>query len=402
MALDMPQDRKATRARVSKLEHTDSGLFIQWRDGHSSQFPSIWLLSSCSCAACGSSESAVRHIKLTEMPARPVIVDAILDVDTDTVSIDWGEGHMSRYKTDWLRGHCLSPAERKYRRPRPASWGGEIAGNLPYMDYATVAGDDDAHLCFLETLRDAGFVILRDAPKERERTEEVAALVGKLRLTNYGIFELEAKPNPEIVGDMAVPLELHTDEPYRIEPPAITFFHVLAQSNHGGDSTLADGVRIAEILRDRDPDAFELLCRVPARFHRTLREGRAFEYHAPIFARDGDGQIRGIRLLDRGMGPVDAPLKDVEPFYDAVRKLLEIIYAGEARITVKLQPGEMLVFNNQRLMHGRTGFDPSASRRHVRSCHVDLDEFHSRLRVAYRVRNREEAWMVLGCGASSA
>ena len=33
----------------------------------------------------------------------------------------------------------------------------------------------------------------------------------------------------------------------------------------------------------------------------------------------------------------------------------------------------MTVFNNQRLLHNREGFDPARSYRHVRSCHVDLD-----------------------------
>ena len=184
----------------------------------------------------------------------------------------------------------------------------------------------------------------------------------------------------------------------RIEPPAITFFHVLEQSDDGGASTLADGIHIAGLLRQRDPESFELLCTIPARFHRTLKEGRIFENHAPIIARNEQNEVTGIRLLDRGVGPLDATIELVEPFYDALRKLLAIVYAGEGQITVKLASGDMLVFNNQRLMHGRTAFDPSTSHRHVRTCHVDLDEFHSKLRFAYRAQGREEVWMRLGSG----
>ena len=219
-------------------------------------------------------------------------------------------------------------------------------------------------------------------------------------MTNYGIFELESKPDPEIVGDMAGPLELHTDEPYRIEPPAITLFHVIEQSDSGGESRLADGFRLAEILRTRDPQAFEILCTTPARFHRVLREGRAFESRAPVISRNREGEVTGLRLLDRGMAPVDVSPDEVEPFYDALRSFLNIVYSGEARITVKLLAGEMLVFNNQRLMHGREGFETDRGHRHVRSCHVDLDEFHSRLRVAYHAAGRREAWMTLGPGTT--
>lgn len=71
---------------------------------------------------------------------------------------------------------------------------------------------------------------------------------------------------------------------------------------------------------------------------------------------------------------------------------------GRRRDHCQAGSGGMLVFNNQRVMHGRTGFDPSRSHRHVRSRHVDLDEFHSRLRVAYRQRGGAEAWMAFGAG----
>ena len=63
-------------------------------------------------------------------------------------------------------------------------------------------------------------------------------------------------------------------------------------------------------------------------------------------------------------------------------------------IEFKLAPGEVLVFNNQRLMHGRTAFDPSSGKRHIRSCSVDLDEFYSRLRILYALHDDPRQWMI--------
>lgn len=388
---------KQPECTIKQLDNTGTGLTVGWEDGHDSTFPSIWLLHACACEGCGTSETGVRSVRLTDQPDRPDMVS--VEKSSDGIAVDWGDGHVSHFDAVWLRGHCLSEAERRHRKPALVPWGKELANNLPYMDYSKVSSEPDTHLTFLETLRDKGVVLLRDVPVERARTEEIAGLVGKLRLTNYGIFELEAKPNPEIAGDMAVALELHSDEPYRIEMPAITFFHVLKQSDAGGDSIMVDGAWLAETLRQRDPAAFETLASVPARHNRTLKEGRAFDMQAPVIARDDYGQVSGIRINDRGMAPVDCAPEMVEPFYDALRKLLAMMYDGEGRVTVKLQPGEMMVFNNQRLLHGREGFDPARSHRHVRSCHVDLDEFHSRLRVAYRARNQLDAWRNMTSGA---
>ena len=90
---------------------------------------------------------------------------------------------------------------------------------------------------------------------------------------------------------------------------------------------------------------------------------------------DSDGDVTSVRLLDRALAPVDCALDRVEEFYAALRELLHLSYAGDGLIKFQLHAGDMLVFNNQRLMHGRTAFDPASSKRHIRSCHVDLDEF---------------------------
>jgi len=50
------------------------------------------------------------------------------------------------------------------------------------------------------------------------------------------------------------------------------------------------------------------------------------------------------------------------------------------RLTLKLKAGEMVVFDNRRVLHGRDAFDPSTGYRHLHGCYVDRGEFSSRLR----------------------
>ena len=378
------------RYRIDSARIDGDHLCLRWQDGHNSRYPGIWLLEACNCEVCGNSESAVRSLRLVDKPARPVI-EAVRH-DDDSLEVDWDDRHHSRFDLTWLRHRCLSSESYAARQFRPTLWDATIAQQLPYMEYPAICADTNLHHRFLQTLLDTGFVILRGVPAELERTAEIAGLVGKLRMTNYEIYELKTKPNPELVADLSIPLSLHTDEPYRLDPPGITFFHVIQPSGEGGDSTLADSFRLADELKRKYPSAFEILCRVSASFHRDLVEGRRFEYQHPVIQLDRDGAVSAVRLLDRGMAPVDCALDDVEPFYDALRLFLELAQDPAYAIQVRLESGEMLVFNNQRLMHGRTAFDPAAGR-HVRTCHVDLDEFHSRLRVTYRERGDPRQWM---------
>ena len=379
-----------SKYQVASLEVTNNWLNLVWADGHLSQYPGVWLLEACVCARCGDSATAVRHISLHEKPVRPQI--EACSFDNDQLTIDWGDQHHSVYALQWLRDRCLSAEARSERKFQAKPWGREMLASLPYFDYPEVVASPERHLQFLESILDSGFAILRKVPSQRKCTEDITSLVGKLRMTNYGIYELESKPDPEIVGDMAISINLHTDEPYRVDPPGITFFHVIKQADSGGASTLTDSFRLAQDLRERHPDDFKILSRIAARFHRDLIEGRIFEYQRPIIQCDNDGDINGVYLLDRGMAPVDCALDEVEPFYDALRRFLQTVDTDQDAIEFRLQTGEMLVFNNHRLMHGRTAFDPSSGR-HVRSCHVDLDEFHSRLRIEFSERNDPRRWM---------
>jgi gamma-butyrobetaine dioxygenase/trimethyllysine dioxygenase len=300
----------------------------------------------------------------------------------------------------WLRAHCLSETEREYRRLKPKLWDPQTPDLLAYESFERLQ-DRQVRLRFYERLRDYGFAILTDVSCDKEATERVARMVGILRATNYGIYELISQPTPQLVGDTSIALAPHTDEPYRHNPPGITFFHVLAQSMEGGDSTLVDGFHVAEILRAREPEVFRLLSSVPAGFHRVLKEGRAFYATGPVISVDRRGHVQGVRLLDRGTAPFDIAEAEVVDYYEALRVFLDYLYDEKNRLVVKIGAGQMLIFNNQRLLHGRTEFDPATSHRHVRSCNVDLDEFYSSLRVAYRELGREEAYMELPQGAAT-
>ena len=68
-------------------------------------------------------------------------------------------------------------------------------------------------------------------------------------------------------------------------------------------------------------------------------------------------------------------------FYLAYRELMRRLKGPEYKIQLRLEAGEMAVFDNRRVMHGRSEFKPNTGRRHLRGCYVDRSEFQSRLRI---------------------
>lgn len=61
-------------------------------------------------------------------------------------------------------------------------------------------------------------------------------------------------------------------------------------------------------------------------------------------------------------------------------KFVEILH--EESVTFKTKEGDILTFDNLRLVHGRTKYeDNNDNRRHLIGAYLDWDEIYSRLRV---------------------
>jgi len=206
----------------------------------------------------------LRSLRLTDIPRDIAATTAVVDGHVH-LALTWSDGHHALFAPDWLRARCYSSAEREYRRFKPVLWGPELSDTIPRCDYDNVRADETEHLRLLEHLRDYGFVHLCGAPVGPEASQDITDLVGTLRVTNYGSsYDFIAKPTPLVQGDTGTKLEPHTDEPYRYWPPAITFFQVFSASEDGGGaSILVDAFRVAEVLRQRDPDAFRMLSHAP-------------------------------------------------------------------------------------------------------------------------------------------
>lgn len=99
---------------------------------------------------------------------------------------------------------------------------------------------------------------------------------------------------------------------------------------------------------------------------------------------DRDGEVCGIRFHERSLGTLDVDAGDpdlVDACYRALIEFVRRISDPEFQLQRQLVPGEALVFDNQRVLHGRTSFTAEAGRRHLRLCTVDRELVHSNLRL---------------------
>ncbi len=266
--------------------------------------------------------------------------------------------------------------------PTPQSWDAKLA-RLPQADWDTL--DDPAIL--MSVLKDYfvhGFCILQNTPTRKDSLKTLSRRFGYLRETNFGeLFNVETKPAPSDLAYTDVALASHTDNPYRDPVPGIQYLHCLTNNVSGGLSTLVDGMKIAQILREESPDQADRLEQIDVRF-RYQGPSAILEHHGPIIDRDHHGFIRHIRLSSRVDYVPALELETLSLFYAGRRRLYELSNDTAFQIRFPFRPGTLLMMDNYRLLHGRTAFDAQEGHRHLQGCYIDHDGPASLYRMLVR------------------
>lgn len=143
---------------------------------------------------------------------------------------------------------------------------------------------------------------------------------------------------------------------------------------------MVDGFHVAELLRQEDPDAYRLLCEVPVRFENNGGDGgSALVNVAPHFElADGydpeQAPLTAIRFSAKS-GQYAPPLspEKLEAFYSARRRFSELAHEAQNVMALQFKPGDLLIFDNQRLLHARSSIAPTDGERWVQGCYIDRD-----------------------------
>ncbi len=140
---------------------------------------------------------------------------------------------------------------------------------------------------------------------------------------------------------------------------------------------------VAEALRERDPQAFRLLAETPVDF-RFADETTDLVVREPVIHLDANDKVIEVRFNNWIRDSLRLPLEQMQAWYSAYRQYWSILREPAFRLHLKLEAGQMVAFDNRRVMHGRKSFDPTTGRRHLQGCYVDYDMVESALRVTAR------------------
>ncbi|MGY4728306.1 TauD/TfdA family dioxygenase [Burkholderia pyrrocinia] len=375
----------AANAAIAAVAIGDGAVDVEWSDTRRSPFHFDWLRDNCACSAC---VHAVTREQVFEIADAGEDLSALaVHVEADgALHVEWNDGHRSAWSPGWLRAHAYDDASRAERQAAHGRhvWAGDDATAIGVFAWRDVMQDDGALLAWLAALQRTGLTLVEGVPAERGRVDEIARRVGLIRESNFGVlFDVESKPRPDSNAYTSLNLPPHTDLPTRELQPGVQFLHCLANDATGGDSVFLDGFALADALRREHPADFEQLASTPFEFWNKSANSD-YRCSAPVIGLDARGNVTEVRVANFLRGPLDAPAGSVAAVYRAYRRFLALAREPRFRVQRRLRAGDMWAFDNRRVLHARTEFDPSTGRRHLQGCYVDRDELLSRWRVLSR------------------
>eukprot|EP01065_Artemidia_motanka_P026864 TRINITY_DN320_c0_g1_i1.p1 TRINITY_DN320_c0_g1~~TRINITY_DN320_c0_g1_i1.p1 ORF type:complete len:573 (+),score=174.79 TRINITY_DN320_c0_g1_i1:60-1778(+) len=261
-------------------------------------------------------------------------------------------------------------------------WNSRLRALLPEVPHAALSTPEG--LLKISTHLDRyGLVVLKNAPLDEGTVIRVGDAIGSVRTTNYGtLFDVVDKGSQgNNLAQTNLEIKAHTDNPYRDPVPGVQLLHCIkGATTGGGETTFTDGFACAEILRRSNPEAFRVLCEV-AQPYRYVDSGVDLQACVPVFtlSPDGSGRVVRVAFNNRSAAPVRGLTPEAEHrYFKAWAAFDEVINSDAMRMKVLLQPGDVAVFMNTRVMHGRTAYAPGAAR-HLQGCYVDHDAIRSRV-----------------------
>jgi gamma-butyrobetaine dioxygenase len=353
-----------------------SSLLIRWKDGTCGEFASIWLRDNL--PEDRDPFSGQRLIDVADLPPEPRIRSAA--VAQGQLRVTWvDEPGESAFAGDWLyansNGH--SPPGAAPARPWLEGQKLDARRDFAWQTLAIIAADAGARLGWLTRLLQDGIAFLSEVPREDPAILAAMAHIGRVAETNYGlVFDVKAVSQPENLAYSDVGLGLHTDNPYREPVPGYQALHTLLAAPDGGDSLFADGFALAEHLRRIDVDAFATLTRTVVPFRYRSRSADLYA-ERPLIALDCAGAIAAVHYNSRSIAPLRLPMAECSGFYRAYRRFAGVLREPRFQLATRLGNGELVVFDNQRILHGRTGFASANYPRHLRGCYLTRDSVQS-------------------------
>lgn len=404
----LPADSKKLPAESRKLPAVQRQEDLNLQDAESILYsPSwfrLWLRDACKCPLCVDPSTKQKLFETSQIPDS-ISYKTMERADAGTkLSVTWesdipgfGPEHTSTYDMSELAMYDKDPEAveglRSGQEEAYVRWNkDQISGRVQFIDYQESMTDDTALLKVLQQLQLYGLVFIKNVPGENGPAE-MGKRMGRLRDTFYGAtWDVKSVPQAKNIAYTHQFLGFHMDLLYMADPPGFQLLHCIKNSCEGGASMFMDSFHaVNELASAKDKEPFMALRNFETQYHYKNAGEHYRHSHATVVYEKSTGS--DVLKCVNYSPPFQAPfvvqngltnnprMKDLYQFKSALAKFQAITEDEKNIYEYKMKEGEMVIFNNRRVLHARRAFDINSGERWLKGAYIDTDVIQSKLRV---------------------
>jgi len=361
---------------LNNLVLGDDMLSLSFDGGTAARFDYFWLRDNARDPESYDSRSHQRELFTAAVDPMIRPQAARLSDDGAALILAWPDLQIeAHYQADFLKR--FSVAGDPMQLPRATPWdAASLDPQAVRLAYQELAGQDGV-APLMQRLLAHGFAVLTGCQRDLGAVQEVADSIGYVRQTIFGgLFEFEA--NEGMADSAYTPKELrpHTDGTYSHDAPGVQLLLCVDYDAEGGESIMVDGARIAAELQATQPRIHADLTRIGVT---GLYKGDGVELRArrPILRLDETGALVQVSFNNYDRDTVRLADDDMRALYAGIRAFDGLANDPRMQWRYTLAPGDMLVFDNWRVLHGRGAF---RGQRKMAGAYINREDFESRAR----------------------
>lgn len=363
-------------AMITNLTSESSALVVTWDDGVTTTYPWIWLRDHAHDEETFHPVTMQRNIHTASID--PDITASEVTIADGDVTITWQAGDSSSLPVHFLAQYRTPGTASVSLDIEPVLWDASTIGEGPRTSYDAIMSSEEGMLEWLTNLMTYGFGLAVGVPATGEATKELLEKIAYIRRSIFGGFwEFEADMSKADTAYTNIELLSHTDSTYCNDAP-VQLLHCLYFEGTGGESTIADSFRVAEELKKENPRQYEVLSTVlvPGQY---IGDGAHLMAMRPLLRHDHEGRLVQVSFNNADRAPFLLPADEMIEFYDALRAFDRLSNEHRLQWRHQLKPGEAMIFDNWRVMHGRASYSGG---RKLCGAYLNHEDVESRIRMA--------------------
>ena len=360
---------------IKNIKILPDKLKVFFENNTEDNFLNIWLRDHAKDEKSWDARSNQRKIYTAKLDPKLHIKEAKLKDNGNSIDILWSDLNKPiKYSSSFFSENSKF---FKKKKSNIQIWDRTGIKNDIYVDFNDVISAKGFKI-FLSILYKFGFAVIQNCKTEMSSVEKIAKGIGYVRESIFGgLWSFESNQNMADSAYTQDELRPHTDSTYSNDAPGLQLLLCCHYKANGGDSIMVDGFKIAQKFKDERKDLFDILSNIEVT-GQYIGDGVFLEAKRPVFRLNSNKELIQVSFNNYDRAAFRLEDEQTLRFYEAIREFDLIANDQKYQWRHILKPGELLIFNNWRILHGRGSFK---GERKMSGCYINKEDFDSSCRM---------------------